>query len=144
MKRVLGIDLGSARIGFALSDELGMLAHPHSTLKVTPSTDIVREIVAVADAHHVEKLIVGMPRNMDGTSGPAAAKSSEVCRSLEALGRFQVVAWDERLTTVGAQRLLHESGRNTKKSRAVIDQVAAQLLLQSWLDSQTLQAGGRL
>ena len=80
--------------------------------------------------------MVGMPRNMDGTYGPAAEKSRLFIEELRAQTPLEVIPWDERLTTVAAQRSLRESGKNSREQKGVIDQVAAQMILQSWLDSQ--------
>ncbi len=135
MNRALGIDLGDARVGVATSDDLGMLAHPLETIQVK-SGGVLKRILELAQEKSVATIVVGMPRNMDGTFGPAAEKSREFIEKLKAETTCRVVAWDERLTTVSAQRSLHEAGRKAKEHRAVIDQVAAQILLQSWLDSQ--------
>ncbi|TSA36021.1 MAG: Holliday junction resolvase RuvX [Verrucomicrobiaceae bacterium] len=135
MNRALGIDLGDARVGVATSDDLGMLAHPLETIQVK-SGGVLKRILELAKEKSVATIVVGMPRNMDGTFGPAAEKSREFIEKLKAETTCRVVAWDERLTTVSAQRSLHEAGRKAKEHRAVIDQVAAQILLQSWLDSQ--------
>lgn len=135
MNRALGIDLGDARVGVATSDDLGMLAHPLETIQVK-SGGVLKRILELAKEKSVSTIVVGMPRNMDGTFGPAAEKSREFIEKLKAETTCRVVAWDERLTTVSAQRSLHEAGRKAKEHRAVIDQVAAQILLQSWLDSQ--------
>jgi len=135
MNRALGIDLGDARVGVATSDDLGMLAHPLETIQVK-SGGVLKRILELAKEKAVSTIVVGMPRNMDGTFGPAAEKSREFIEKLKAETTCRVVAWDERLTTVSAQRSLHEAGRKAKEHRAVIDQVAAQILLQSWLDSQ--------
>lgn len=135
MNRALGIDLGDARVGVATSDDLGMLAHPLETIQVK-SGGVLKRILELAREKSAATIVVGMPRNMDGTFGPAAEKSREFIEKLKAETTCRVVAWDERLTTVSAQRSLHEAGRKAKEHRAVIDQVAAQILLQSWLDSQ--------
>jgi len=135
MNRALGIDLGDARVGVATSDDLGMLAHPLETIQVK-SGGVLKRILELAKEKSVSTIVVGMPRNMDGTFGPAAEKSREFIEKLKAETTCRVVAWDERLTTVSAQRSLHEAGRKAREHRAVIDQVAAQILLQSWLDSQ--------
>lgn len=135
MNRALGIDLGDARVGVAASDDLGMLAHPLETIQVK-SGGVLKRVLELAREKSVTTIVVGMPRNMDGTFGPAAEKSREFIEKLKAETTCRVVAWDERLTTVSAQRSLHEAGRKAKEHRAVIDQVAAQILLQSWLDSQ--------
>ena len=136
MKRVLGIDLGEARIGLALSDELGMLAHPLETITVKQVADPLARIAEIVARDHVEAIVLGLPRNMDGSYGPAAERSRAFAEKLRAKVPCPVKLWDERLTTAAAQRALHEGGRNVKQSRAVIDQVAAQIILQGWLDSQ--------
>jgi putative Holliday junction resolvase len=136
MKRALGIDLGEARIGVAVSDELGMLAHPVETIVVKETPDPLGRVAQIAiekDAGHV---IIGLPKNMDGTTGPAAEKARAFADKLREKVPCPVRLWDERLTTVAAQRFLHDAGRNAKQSREVIDQVAAQIILQGWLDSQ--------
>lgn len=135
MNRALGIDTGDARIGLALSDELRMLAHPLES--VPAGAEALEHIARVARAKSVDVVVVGLPRNMNGSKGPAAEKAEAFAAALgAALPGVRMVLWDERLTTVAAQRALHEAGRNTRQSRAVIDQVAAQLILQGWLDSQ--------
>jgi len=136
MKKALGIDLGDARVGVAVSDDLGMLAHPLETIS-TQSTNVVKRVLALAGERTVETIIVGMPRNMNGSHGPAADKARAFIEELRRETTLPIVAWDERLSTVSAQRALQEAGRNTRKQKSVIDQVAAQIILQSWLDSQT-------
>ena len=135
MKKALGIDLGDARVGVSISDDLGMLAHPLETIPAQ-STDVLKRILALALERSVTTIVVGMPRNMNGTLGPAADKAKAFIEALRRESTIPVVAWDERLSTVSAQRALQEAGRNAKKQRAVIDQVAAQIILQIWLDSQ--------
>jgi putative Holliday junction resolvase len=135
MKRILGIDHGEARIGLALSDELGMLAHPLETITVKEQADLAGYIAGIIAREKIETVIVGMPRNMDGTYGPAAVKVKAFAEGLKAKAGCTIKFWDERLTTVAAQKSLHESGRNVKQGRSVIDQVAAQMILQGYLDS---------
>jgi putative Holliday junction resolvase len=136
MKRALGIDLGEARIGVAVSDELGMLAHPVETIVVKETADPLGRVVQLATEKDVGHVIIGLPKNMDGTTGPAAEKVRAFADKLREKLTCPVRLWDERLTTVAAQRYLHDAGRNAKQSRAVIDQVAAQIILQGWLDAQ--------
>ena len=138
MKRALGIDLGEARIGLAISDELGMLAHPLETIRVKDVRDPQARIAEIVERDKIGMIILGLPRNMDGTYGPAAEKTRAFAEKLRGRVSCEVRFWDERLTSVAAQRSLHESGRNVKQSRPVIDQVAAQLILQGWLDSQAM------
>ena len=136
MNRALAIDLGEARVGIAVSDDLGMLAHPMETIQVKAGR-VVQRILEITREKGTQTIVVGMPRNMDGTFGPAAQKAREFIESLKLETPCRVVPWDERLTTVSAQRSLHEAGKNARAQKAIIDQVAAQILLQSWLDSQT-------
>ena len=132
--RCLGIDFGSSRIGIAISDELGMLAHPLETI---PNDSLfLSKLQKIVLEKGISRIVVGIPRNMDGSYGPAAEKAKLFLSQLKSeFPGVQFVPWDERLTTVEAQRLLHAAGRDIKKSRPVIDQVAAQVLLQSYLDS---------
>jgi putative pre-16S rRNA nuclease len=132
--RCLGIDFGSSRIGIAISDELGMLAHPLETI---PNDSLfLSKLQKIVLEKGVSRIVVGIPRNMDGSYGPAAEKAKLFFSQLKSeFPGVQLISWDERLTTVEAQRLLHAAGRDIKKSRPVIDQVAAQVLLQSYLDS---------
>ena len=132
--RCLGIDFGSSRIGIAISDELGMLAHPLETI---PNDSLfLSRLQKIVLEKGISRIVVGIPRNMDGSYGPSAEKAKLFFSQLQSeFPGVQLISWDERLTTVEAQRLLHAAGRDIKKSRAVIDQVAAQVLLQSYLDS---------
>jgi putative Holliday junction resolvase len=134
--RALGIDLGEARIGLAVSDQLGMLAHPLETITVQRISDALDRIAAIAVRDAIGTIVLGLPRNMDGTYGPAAEKCRAFAEKLRLLVACPVILWDERLTTVAAQKSLHAVGRSVKQSRPVIDQVAAQMILQGWLDSQ--------
>ena len=138
MKHALGIDHGDARIGVAISDDLGMLAHPLETIHIKEVADPIARIAALVASKDVGHIILGLPRNMDGSYGPAAEKVRAFAETLRAACGCEVKLWDERLTSVAAQRSLHEAGRKVKDSREVIDQVAAQLILQGWLDSQAL------
>ena len=138
--RCLGIDLGSSRIGIAISDELGMLAHPVET--IPNDAGFLNRLQQIVFQKGVSGIVVGIPRNMDGSYGPAAEKAKLFFSELKSeFPDLRLIAWDERLTTVEAQRLLHAAGRDVKKSRSVIDQVAAQVLLQSYLDSVAGQGG---
>jgi putative holliday junction resolvase len=132
MNRAMGIDHGDARIGIAISDELGMLAHPFETIHLLPRLKQIVEIKQIG------MIVLGMPRNMDGTYGPAAEKVRAFADQLKSVVTCPLKLWDERMTTKAAQRGLHAAGRNTKQSREVIDQAAAQLILQGWLDAQAM------
>ena len=138
MKRALGIDHGEARIGLAISDDLGMLAHPLETIHIKTVPDPLARIAEIVTRDQIGMIVLGLPRNMNGTYGPASEKVKEFAEKLRARVPCEIKLWDERLTSVAAQRSLHEAGRNVKNSREVIDQVAAQLILQGWLDSQAM------
>jgi putative Holliday junction resolvase len=141
MKRALGIDHGEARIGLAISDELGMLAHPLETIHLREVADPLARIAAIVERDKIGMIVLGLPRNMNGTYGPAAEKVRAFAETLRARVACEVKLWDERLTSVAAQRSLHEAGRNVKQSREVIDQVAAQMILQGWMDGQAMLGG---
>ena len=135
--RRLGIDFGASRIGIAISDELGMLAHPLET--ITNDAGFLPKLQKMVLEKGISAIVVGIPRNMNGSYGPAAEKAKLFLSQLRTeFSGVQLIPWDERLTTMEAQRLLHAAGRDVKKSRPVIDQVAAQVILQSYLDSVAL------
>ena len=137
----MGIDLGDVRIGVAVADTLGMFAHPRETVKVGPKGEkaVIARLSEIAKAEAVGVIVVGLPRNMSGTEGPAAAKARAFAEVLRKATGCEVRLQDERLTTVAAQKALHASGRDAKQSRAVIDQAAAQLILQTYLDTMALR-----
>jgi putative pre-16S rRNA nuclease len=132
-RRLIGIDLGKARIGVAVSDELGMLAHPLETIPA--SGDALKRIAQLVREKNAERVIVGLPRHMNGSVGIGATDALAFADKLRALVPCEVVTWDERLTTTAANRALRASGRKTRESRAFVDQVAAQMILQGYLDS---------
>jgi putative Holliday junction resolvase len=117
----------------AVSDELGMLAHPVETIPA--SSDAARRIAEIVREKDAERVVVGLPRHMNGTVGTGATEALAFAKKLQALLSCEVVTWDERLTTTAANRALRESGRKTRDSRGVVDQVAAQMILQGYLDS---------
>lgn len=132
--RWLGIDYGQSRIGLAISDELGYFAHPYRTLQTT--RNVLSEFRAILDREKFSGIVVGLPKNMDGTLGESAVLAKKFGQQIaELFPTIKIVFWDERLTTCEAQRALHASGKNAKQSKKVIDQVSAQIILQSYLDS---------
>jgi putative Holliday junction resolvase len=118
-----------------------MLAHPLETIHTGETADPVARIAEIVGRDKICMVVLGLPRNMNGTYGPAAEKSRAFAEQLRAKLPCEIKLWDERLTSVAAQKSLHASGRNAKQSRAVIDQVAAQLILQGYLDSQAMFGG---
>ena len=138
MKRVLGIDYGKARIGLALSDELQILAHPAETISVAKTADSLGRIAAIVREKNVERIIVGLPRHMNGSMGTSAEEARSFAEKLQEVVTCKVLTWDERLSTGAAHRALREAGKSSRQTRGYIDHVAAQMLLQSYLDSQQL------
>jgi len=134
--RALGVDHGDVRIGLAAGDELGFMAHP---LRTIPAAEGLQGILGAIEEINAATVVIGLPRNMDGSYGPAAEKVRNFAETVREKVTIPVVLWDERMTTLQAQRALHEAGRNTRQSRSVIDQVAAVAILQSWMDSQAPQ-----
>lgn len=132
-RRILGLDLGQARVGVAISDELGMLAHPLET--ISAKEDLARRIAELVRQRDIESVVIGIPRHMNGSVGVGATEALAFAEKLRTSLACKVVTWDERLTTMAAHRALRASGRKTRDSRNVVDQVAAQMILQSYLDS---------
>ena len=132
MNPILGIDFGRARIGLAISDELRFLAHPLETIPA--NKDSIKRISEIVRDRKIDKVVVGIPRHMSGEIGESAKAALDFADKLRADISCPVDTWDERLTTVGAERALREAGRKTRKTRNIIDQVAAQMILQSYLD----------
>jgi putative Holliday junction resolvase len=134
--RILAIDYGSTRIGLALGDPTGTLARPLPFVPAKADGKLAREIADLAKKNEVHLLILGLPRNMDGTSGEAATKVQAFATLLRQATTTPLKLIDERLSTVQASRQLQEAGKNTRKQRGQIDSEAACVLLQSYLDSQ--------
>ncbi len=134
--RKLGIDPGLKRVGLALSDEGSEYASPLTTLDNVDDTSTVRAIAALAETHAVDTIVVGLPLRMNGLEGPEARKARHFARALQTASCVTVVLWDERMTTMAAERELRGVGLRGRKKRQKIDQTAATLLLQSYLDAQ--------
>jgi putative holliday junction resolvase len=132
MNPILALDLGRARIGVAISDELQLLAHPLETIPAdSQATPRLAQIIREKKVDHV---VVGIPRQMNGQIGVAATEALRFVEKLRAILPCPVATWDERLTTVAAHRALREAGKKTRDTRAYVDQVAAQMILQGYLD----------
>ena len=134
VRRVLGIDFGRARIGVAISDELGLLAHPLETIPGAKVDAAARRVAEIARDKDVERVVLGMPRHMNGELGAAADEVTIFAEKLRPLLACEVVLWDERLTTMAANRALRDAGQKTRRTRGFVDQVAAQMILQGYLD----------
>jgi len=138
--RALGIDLGSKRIGVAVSDRSGTIASPLTMIPRSGSVkrdhEQIRKLVIEEEA---EMVVVGLPLNMNGSSGPAANAAVAEADALATVVGVPVITFDERRTTVTADRALMEAGIGAKARRKLVDKVAAAVLLQTWLDSRAAQ-----
>jgi putative Holliday junction resolvase len=133
--RILGLDVGDKRIGVAVSDPMGWTAQGLEVLMREDSGSDILRLKEIVKEYHVEAIVVGIPKNMDGTLGEQAEKVHEYIEALkEALG-LPMIPWDERLSTVAAERSLLEADMSRAKRKRVIDKVAAVLILQGYLDS---------
>jgi putative Holliday junction resolvase len=133
--RVLAIDHGTKRIGLAISDELGVIANPLEFVPAEPFAGFIERLREIIREKQVELLLVGMPRNMDGSFGPAALKVQEFIAVLQSAVAIPIKSWDERLTSAQANRLLIQGGVRRDKRKEKVDKMAAAILLQSYLDS---------
>lgn len=140
MSRILGLDPGEVRIGVALSDPTGTIASPHGHIDVR-TTDAVAEIKALADEFEVELVVVGLPLRLDGSEGPAAARSRSLGRRIAEAIAVPVTYADERFTTVTAEQVLLEGNVRRAKRKTARDPIAAAVMLQGHLDRQTGHGG---
>ena len=133
--RILALDHGVKRIGIALSDELKMIAQPLEFVPAEPFADLVARLTDLVQEKEVEVILVGMPRNMNGSYGPAAVKVEEFVASLKSALPVPIKTWDERLTSAQANRILISGNVRRDKRKQKVDKLAAAILLQSYLDS---------
>jgi len=134
--RAAAIDLGKVRVGLAVSDPTGLLAHPRPFLRVSSAKKLVERLSHWVSEEAIEVLVLGLPRNMDGSEGLAAKGARRVAQELEAATGLAVHLVDERWTTVEARRRLQEQGLNEREIREKVDSASAALMLQAWLDSE--------
>ncbi len=132
--RVLGLDLGTKTIGMALSDVSRTVATPLSTIKRTKFKADAELLFETVDEHEIAALILGMPVNLDGSEGPRAQSTRSFARNISQLRDIPIVLWDERLSTVAAERTLLEADASRKRRAEVIDKMAAGFILQGALD----------
>ena len=131
---ILGLDLGDKTIGVAVSDRLWTVATPLSTIRRTKFTADAEALLALAQGREATGLILGLPRNMDGTEGPRCQSTRAFARNLSRLTDLAIGFWDERLSTVAAEKALLEADTTRKRRKEVIDHVAAGYILQGALD----------
>ena len=135
--RILALDHGTVRIGVAISDELKIIAQPLEFIPAAPFDGFLARLKQLVHDQEVELILLGLPRNMDGSYGPAALKVREFAAGLKQAIAMPVQMWDERLTSVQANRFLLEGNVRREKRKEKVDQMAAAILLQSYLDAQS-------
>ena len=131
--KVMAIDYGDARTGVAVSDESASIAGAAWVIHEKEQCATAQAIIAEAAAHCVDVIVIGYPKNMDGSVGPRAKKSEHLAEFFRGQLDIEVVLWDERMTTISAHRILTSTGRHGKKRKNTIDAVAASLILESYL-----------
>lgn len=135
MGRILGVDFGHRRFGFAVSDPTHFLATPLRVEECRTTREAVEVVRSICAEQDVERIVLGLPLNMDGTAGPIVQHVRQFKAELESRVNLPVHLWDERLTSKSAEHVLIEAGTRREKRKKVIDKLAAQIMLQSYLDA---------
>ncbi|WP_130870777.1 Holliday junction resolvase RuvX [Intestinimonas massiliensis (ex Afouda et al. 2020)] len=138
--RIMAIDYGDARTGVAISDPTGLLAGYTTVIHSRKADVVAAELARLVGEHQVDELVMGFPRNMDGTEGPRAELYKAFAARVEEACGLKPVLWDERRTTVEAHNILHASGKKMKNHKKTVDAVAATLILEGYL---TFKRAGR-
>ena len=136
--RSMGLDIGEVRIGIALSDETGLIAQGLSMLTRKGWEKDLQYLVESSNKYEVNQFVIGYPLNLDGLPGKQAQKVSDFASRLKEVTPLTVILWDERFTSLSAERILIEGGVRRAKRKKVIDQMSASIMLQSYLDSQNI------
>ena len=137
--KIMAIDYGDAHTGVALSDPTGFLTGTTTTIHSRSADVVLSELARLAKEQGAEEIVMGFPRNMDGTEGPRAELYRAFAGRVEEATGLRPVLWDERRTTVDAHRILQQAGKNAKKRKKTVDAVAASLILEGYLDYKRLQ-----
>ena len=138
--KIMAIDYGDAHTGIAISDATGTLAGFSTVINSRRAETVAQEICALIPQHGVTELVLGYPKNMDGTVGPRAEKAATFGQTLRQLTGLPVTLWDERRTTIDAHNILFNNGQNAKKRKKTVDAVAAALMLEGYLTRKRLEA----
>ena len=138
--KIMAIDYGDAHTGIAISDATGTLAGFSTVINSRRAETVAQEICALIPQHGVTELVLGYPKNMDGTVGPRAEKAAAFAETLRQAADLPVILWDERRTTVDAHNILFNNGKNAKQRKKVVDAVAASLMLEGYLTRKRLEA----
>lgn len=139
--RMMALDIGTKRVGVAMSDEMGWTAQPLEVVPRRPEAGFVRRVKELIDQHQVRRLILGLPVRLDGTVGPEAQAVLQLAERLKTEIDVPIETWDERLTTTEAEDVLLEADVSRKKRKQVIDKIAAALILKSYLEAAERTGG---
>ncbi len=134
--KILGLDLGTKRIGVAVTDELGIAAHARDFIERKNDKEVLNSIFEIVETEKIKKIVIGYPINMNGTKGPRAKDSEKIKVLLEENLGLPVILWDERLSTKEAEDIMISASVSRKKRKRSIDSMAAQIILQNYLDSR--------
>ena len=134
MSRILGLDVGTKRIGISMSDPTGIIASPVGTIPAKPQAEAITKIKTICRENNVETIVVGLPKNMNNTIGPQAQYSMDFAQNFE--NEFNIVFEDERLTSRQAEKILAATGRKYTKDKGLTDTKSACIILQQYLDSK--------
>lgn len=133
--RILGLDVGEKTIGVAVCDPLGFTAQGITTIRRIGKSKDLEEIDKICKEYSVESIVVGLPKNMNGTIGPSGEKILKFCEVIKEYTNLEIIMWDERLTTVAAHRAMLEADLSRAKRKKIVDKIAATYILQGYLDS---------
>lgn len=134
--KILGLDMGSKRIGVAVSDGLGIIAEGLLTLEKEKDADLIRQLRDIILTEEIKEIVVGLPLNMDGSCGPQAKSAISFADSLKEKFDIPIKLWDERMSTMEVERIMIEADVSRAKRKKKIDKLAAQVILQSYLNAQ--------
>ena len=134
MKRILGLDLGQKTIGVAISDPLGFTAQGLTTIRRGSKEKDIEDLKKICDEYKVETIVIGLPKNMNGTIGPSGEIAMAFGKLLEEEFQIEIKFWDERLTTVAAHKVMLEADLSRNKRKKIVDKVASTYILQGYLD----------
>lgn len=137
--RVMAIDYGDAHTGVALSDPTGFLVGTTATINSWRQEVVLERLVELIGKHRPEEVVLGFPRNMDGTDGRKADRYRELAARLEEAAGMKVILWDERRTTIDAHQILFNQGKDGRKRKKMVDAVAASLILENYLDYKRMR-----
>ena len=134
MSRILGIDFGEARIGLAISDELGLLAQGLPTFQRNINGNLLSYLKEIIDKNEIGRIVIGFPKMMDGTLGEKAEQVKKFANTLKENFKIPIDLWDERLSSIQSQRILREMGKKYTRDKGSVDRMSAVLILQNYLD----------